>query len=40
MKCHDLQLEELHVPEPIGLSFHRLDLVIGATRGPVEIGKS
>ena len=28
MDRKDLQFEELHVPEPVRLAFHRLDLVV------------
>jgi hypothetical protein len=34
MKGHDLQFEELHVPKPIGLPLHRLDLVVGTLQWP------
>ena len=29
MNTHDLQLEELYVPEPVCLPLHRLDFVVG-----------
>src|SRR6516165_8276408 len=33
MYCQDLKFEELVVPEPIGLSLHGLDLVVGPFKG-------
>ena len=40
MKGHDLQFEELHVPEAIGCRFMVLILLFVPSSGPVEMGKS
>ena len=33
MDSEDLQLEELHVSEPVSLPLHRLDLVVRTLQG-------
>ena len=33
MGGHDLEFEESHIPEAVGLPFHGLDLVVGAFQG-------
>ena len=33
MDSHDFQFEELHISKAICLSFHDLDLVVGALQG-------
>jgi hypothetical protein len=39
MNSHDFEFEELKISEPIGLSFHGLDLVGSAfSSAAVEIG--
>ena len=39
MKGHNLELEELHISEPIRLPFHGLDLVVGSLQGTGGYGE-